>query len=107
MLNDASFSFIDRVKEIQLNIEDRRWQSALALSLTIPDICGGIAYPDQYKRHRDGKIILDKFKRYYPEYDIKDKVLYLKGKIPVNEFLGLRLMIKIHKLDVKDIRVNW
>lgn len=53
------------------------------------------------------KIILDKFERYYPEYDIKDKVLYLKGKISVNEFLGLRLMIKIHKLDVKDIRVNW
>ncbi len=62
MLNDASFSFLDRVKEIQLNIEDRRWQSALALALTIPDICGGIAFPDQYKRHRDGKIILDKFK---------------------------------------------
>jgi hypothetical protein len=53
------------------------------------------------------KIILDKIKRYYPEYDIKDKILYLKGKIPVNEFLGLRLMIKNYRLDVKDIRVNW
>lgn len=68
MLNDVSFTFLDRVTEIELNIEDRRWQSALALALTIPDICGGIAFPEQYRRHRDGKIILDKFKN--PARDI-------------------------------------
>lgn len=42
---DASFTFLHRVNEIKLNIEDARWQSALALALTLPDICGGIAFP--------------------------------------------------------------
>ena len=42
---DASFTFLDRIREIRWNIQDGRWQSALALALTLPDICGGIAYP--------------------------------------------------------------
>ena len=33
--NDASFSFMHRIEEIELNIADKRWQSALALSLTL------------------------------------------------------------------------
>ena len=37
---DASFTFLSRIEEIEMNIKDKRWQSALALSLTIPDICG-------------------------------------------------------------------
>lgn len=53
------------------------------------------------------KIILDKFKEYYPEFNYKEKILYLSGKIPVSEFMGLRLLIKMYRLDVKDIRVNW
>lgn len=53
------------------------------------------------------KIILDKFKQYYPEFNYKEKILSLTGKIPVSEFVGLRLLIKIYRLDVKDIRVNW
>lgn len=43
---DVSFTFLDRVREIEQNIADRRWQSALALALTLPDICGGIAFPE-------------------------------------------------------------
>ena len=53
---DASFTFMSRIDEIEMNIKDKRWQSALALALTIPDICGGIAYPDLVKRYRDGRI---------------------------------------------------
>ena len=38
------------IEEVELNIEDGRWQSALALALTLPDICGGIAFPEIVKR---------------------------------------------------------
>ena len=41
--DNASFTFLHRIEEVELNIEDGRWQSALALVLTLPDICGGIA----------------------------------------------------------------
>lgn len=58
MRGDVSFTFLDRVREIELNIKDRRWQSALALALTLPDICGGIAYPEHVKRYRDGRIMM-------------------------------------------------
>lgn len=61
-LGDASFTFLHRVKEIEMNVKDRRWQSALALALTIPDICGGIAFPDIVKKYRDGRIVLDRQK---------------------------------------------
>lgn len=59
---DVSFTFLHRVEEIEWNIEDSRWQSALALALTIPDICGGIAFPELVKRYRDGRIMLDRQK---------------------------------------------
>lgn len=59
---DASFTFLHRVEEVELNIADRRWQSALALALTLPDICGGIAYPDLVKHYRDGRVQLDRYK---------------------------------------------
>lgn len=62
MDRDASFTFLHRVEEIELNIEDRRWQSALALALTLPDICGGIAFPDLVRRYRDGRVVLDRQK---------------------------------------------
>ncbi len=59
---EASFTFLHRVKEVELNLEDGRWQSALALALTLPDICGGIAFPDLIKRYRDGRPMLDRQK---------------------------------------------
>lgn len=59
---NVSFTFLDRVTEVELNIRDGRWQSALALALTLPDICGEIAFPDIVKRYRDGRIILDRQK---------------------------------------------
>ena len=59
---NVSFTFLDRVTEVEFNIQDGRWQSALALALTLPDICGGIAFPDIVKRYRDGRIMLDRQK---------------------------------------------
>ena len=53
--DNASFTFLHRIEEVELNIEDGRWQSALALALTLPDICGGIAFPEIVKRYRDGR----------------------------------------------------
>lgn len=58
----TSFTFLNRVEEVEFNIQDRRWQSALALALTLPDICGGIAFPDIVKRYRDGRVMLDRQK---------------------------------------------
>jgi len=57
---DASFSFLHRIEEIELNIDDKRWQSALALALTLPDICGGIAFPEIVKKYRDGRVRMDR-----------------------------------------------
>lgn len=57
---DVSFTFLDRVQEIEQNVADRRWQSALALALTLPDICGGIAFPEIVKKYRDGRVMLDR-----------------------------------------------
>lgn len=57
---DASFTFLSRIQEIEWNVQDGRWQSALALALTIPDICGGLEYPELVKRYRDGRIMEDR-----------------------------------------------
>ena len=62
MRGDVSFTFLHRVEEVELNISDGRWQSALALALTLPDICGGIAFPEIVKRYRDGRVMLDRQK---------------------------------------------
>lgn len=59
---DASFTFLSRIEEIESNISDHRWQSALALALTVPDICGGIAFPEIVKRYKDGRMVLDRQK---------------------------------------------
>lgn len=59
---DVSFTFLHRVEEVESNIEDGRWQSALALALTLPDICGGIAFPEYVKRYRDGRVMMDRQK---------------------------------------------
>jgi len=58
---DVSFTFLDRIGEIEQNIRDERWQSALALALTLPDICGGIAFPEMVKKYRDGKTMIDRY----------------------------------------------
>lgn len=62
MRGDVSFTFLHRVEEVESNIADGRWQSVLALALTLPDICGGIAFPEIVKRYRDGRVMLDRQK---------------------------------------------
>lgn len=52
------------------------------------------------------QLILNKFQKYYPEYDAKDKELTLYGSIPVSEFLELKLLIKIYNIEVKNIIVK-
>jgi len=71
--NDVSFTFLSRVEEIELNIRDRRWQSALALSLTLPDILGGVAFPTMYKRYRDGRVMHDRLGR--PARDVANQYI--------------------------------
>ena len=44
---DVSFIFLDLVREVEWNIRDQQWQSALALTLS--DISGSIAYPEIVK----------------------------------------------------------
>ena len=56
----SPFTFLTRIEEIEYNVQDKRWQSALALALTIPDICGGIAFSEIVRKYRDGKIMYDR-----------------------------------------------
>ena len=55
--DNASFTFLHRIEEVELNIEDGRWQSALTLAQTLPDICGGIAFPESVEFLWDSEII--------------------------------------------------
>ena len=71
--DNASFTFLHRIEEVELNIEDGRWQSALALALTLPDICGGIAFPEIVKRYRDGRAVLDRKQR--PTRDVGNQYI--------------------------------
>ena len=71
--DNASFTFLHRIEEVELNIEDGRWQSALALVLTLPDICGGIAFPEIVKRYRDGRAVLDRNQR--PTRDVGNQYI--------------------------------
>ena len=50
--------------------------------------------------------VLYRFERYDPWYDREHKVLSLRGKIPVEDFMLLRHLLKFVKEEVKDIRVN-
>ncbi len=53
------------------------------------------------------KLILDKFKKYYATYDARTKTLTLQGKIPIKEWIELRLLIKMYNIELNDIRLNW
>lgn len=57
---DVSFTFVSRIDEIEENIHAGHLQSALALALTLQDICGGIAFPELVKTYRDGRVMKDR-----------------------------------------------
>lgn len=54
---------IDGVREA---IEKECWLSALALALTIPDICGQIAYPDLANR-RGNRLVRKQYEKWFRE----------------------------------------
>lgn len=45
------YTIIQRIDEIEKCLDKEMWQSALALSLTIPDICGQIEFPYMYGKN--------------------------------------------------------
>lgn len=50
------YTIKDRINEIRLAIQNKMYQSALALALTLPDICGQVKYPQEKckgRRYRD------------------------------------------------------
>src|SRR5574344_1602869 len=71
--DNASFTFLHRIEEVELNIEDGRWQSDLALALSLSDICGGIAFPEIIKRYWDGRAVLDRNQR--PTCDVGNQYI--------------------------------
>lgn len=52
------------------------------------------------------QLILNKFEKYYPVYDAKEKELHLYGKIPMKEWMELRLLIKMYNIELNDLKVN-
>lgn len=47
---------IEKIKDIDLALTNKSYLSALALSLTIPDICWQIEYPDLMKKNGERNI---------------------------------------------------
>lgn len=52
------------IKEIKSSLENKNYLSALALTLTLPDICGKISYPELKGARNTGK----RYIRWYDEY---------------------------------------
>lgn len=52
------------IKEIKSSLENKNYLSALALTLTLPDICGKISYPEIQGRGSVRK----RYERWYNEY---------------------------------------
>ena len=46
------------------------------------------------------------FKKYYPEYDVKNKILFLQGKVPMKILLEIKYLRTLYRLDIQDIRIN-
>lgn len=94
MQGDVSFTFLDRIEEVELNIVDGRWQSALALALTLPDICGGIAFPEIVKHYRDGRVMLDRQKN--PTRDVGTQYIRWFDEYAGDYFINYLNPVKSH-----------
>ena len=89
--SDVSFTFLDRIREIEENIEDGRFQSALALAVTLPDICGGIAFPELVKRGRDGRILRRPYGGPWDRPGLRDRGgRYMYGRCSRKQAYGFR-----------------
>ena len=51
------YTLEQRINEVNLCVERQMWQAALALVLTIPDICGQIKFSNLKKKDKSGKEI--------------------------------------------------
>jgi hypothetical protein len=58
---------IEKIKEIRKAIECECYLSALVLSLTLPDICGKIKYPD-FKDNKEKRQAAKQYKTWYDNY---------------------------------------
>ena len=63
---------LEKIKDIQRAIENRAYLAALVLALTLPDICGKIAYPgmrtsERYTKWFDEYVIKERFPEGYPD----------------------------------------
>lgn len=47
-----------------------------------------------------------RFSKYYPKYDVKDKTLYLKGKVPIITLMEIKLLRKAYRLDIQNIIIK-
>ena len=55
---------IKKIKEIGKALEHGCYHCALALTLTLPDICGQVAYPNLHKPEQRG----ERYKKWFDEY---------------------------------------
>lgn len=58
----------DRIVEIYQSLENDLYQSALALALTIPDICGQIEYPKLINKRTGNRLVGKQYKRWFREW---------------------------------------
>lgn len=50
--------------------------------------------------------ILEKYSHYGINYDLKNKAIYLSKKIYVEDFIQLKIDLKIYRIDYKNIIVG-
>ena len=101
---DVSFTFLDRVREVEWNIVDQRWQSALALALTLPDICGSIAYPEIVKKYLDGQgiKILGTSADAIDLAEDRERFEELCDKLGINRPKGLTVFTEVQALEAAE-----
>lgn len=66
------YTLEQRIEEVKRCLDCKMWQAALALALTIPDICGQIKFRNLKKINANGKEINasigDKYNKWFHEY---------------------------------------
>lgn len=66
------YTLEQRIKEVELCVNQQMWQAALALALTIPDICGQIKFVTLKMQNRKGMLVDAsqgyKYSRWFHEY---------------------------------------
>lgn len=60
---------IDKIAAIRKAVESECYLPALALALTLPDICGQIEYPDFKRKDKNGKEFREGRRQYVTWYN--------------------------------------